>query len=110
LIRFGHQLKGMVFIGGIAPEKWPPNQENVMALANHFQLPRQELTAHIGEVFYLDRRQRDYILSFVQRAADLFSLLVEDRSALLKELSNLQTLLPDKEQPEASALHLSTPV
>jgi hypothetical protein len=85
LIRVGNELKGMVFVGGIAPDQWPPAAEQVAATAEHFGVPSAALTSHIAEAHYLDRRQRDHVLSFVQRIADLISQLLEDRKVVSSE-------------------------
>lgn len=79
LIRVGNELKGMVFCGGIAPDRWPPPAEQVTATAAHFGLTPTSLANHIGETHYLDRSQREHVLRFVQRIADLISQLLEDR-------------------------------
>jgi excisionase family DNA binding protein len=88
LIRTGNLLKGMLFVGGIAPDQWPPAREEVKAIAAHFRLAPQALTPHINEVYRLDRRQRERVLSFVQRIADIFSLLLEDRNRLGNPVGN----------------------
>ena len=76
LIRTGNLLKGMVFVGGIAPDQWPPDREQVKAMATQFKMAPQTLAPHIDEVYRLDRRQRERVLSFIQRIADIFSLLL----------------------------------
>jgi excisionase family DNA binding protein len=83
LIRVGNELKGMVFCGGIAPDQWPPAVDQVASTATHFGVPPEMLGNHIAETHYLDRRQRDHVLSFVQRIADLISQLLEDRKSLV---------------------------
>lgn len=83
LIRVGNELKGMVFVGGVAPDQWPPAADQVAATAAHFGVSAETLVNHIGEAYYLDRRQRDHVLSFVQRIADLISQLLEDRKSLV---------------------------
>lgn len=93
LIRTGNLLKGMVFVGGIAPEQWPPAREQVKAIAAQFKMTPQALAPHIDEVYRLDRRQRERVLSFVQRIADIFSLLLEDRSQAGKETADLYHML-----------------
>jgi hypothetical protein len=62
--------------------------EEVKAIAAHFRLAPQALTPHINEVYRLDRRQRERVLSFVQRIADIFSLLLEDRNRLGNPVGN----------------------
>ncbi|MEZ4870333.1 MAG: PocR ligand-binding domain-containing protein [Caldilineaceae bacterium] len=93
LIRVGNVLQGMVFIGGIAPDQWPPSQAQVAAMAAHFHVAPQLLLAHIDEVFHLDRAQRRHVLSLVQRMADMISLLLEDRSVLYNRLQMAEALL-----------------
>lgn len=84
LIRVGNELKGMVFCGGIAPDQWPPLADQVAATATHFGVLPETLATHIGEAHYLDRRQREHVLRFVQRIADLISQLLEDRKAVIR--------------------------
>lgn len=102
LIRSGNLLKGMVFFGGIAPDPWPPDKAAVAAIATHFKLTPQTLAPHIDEVYHLSRRQRDHVLNFVQRIADLFSLLLQERNALFSQLSTMQALLPPLERQTAT--------
>lgn len=106
LIRSGNLLQGMVFFGGIAPEPWPPDAARVAALAAQVKVSPQTLAPHIDEVYHLDRRQRDYVLSFVQRVADIFALLLQDRSALLNQVTIMQALLP----PTASQATAANPI
>lgn len=94
LIRSGNLLKGMVFFGGIAPDQWPPDQADMATIAARFKVAPQSLAPHIDEVYHLNRRQRDHVLSFVQRLADLFSLLLQDRRALVSQVTIMQALLP----------------
>lgn len=90
LIRTGNHLKGMVFFGGIAPEQWPPSATRVAEIADIFHLPAPILAPHIDEVYRLDQERRAFVLSFVQRIADIFSLLLQDHGALFDQLAELQ--------------------
>jgi excisionase family DNA binding protein len=92
LIRSGNLLKGMLFAGGIAPDQWPPTRDVVKTMAAQFKLAPQTLAPHIDEVYRLDRRQRERVLSFIQRIADVFSLLLEDRSRLGNDAADLVRL------------------
>jgi len=92
LIRAGNELKGMVFMGGIAPETWPPASEEVRAIADHFGLEPDLIEAHLNEVHRLDKPARDRALSFVQRIADVVSHIVEDRNALYSRLQAIASL------------------
>jgi hypothetical protein len=55
LIRSGNELKGMVFLGGIAPEEWPPSVEQMDAIAAHHGLDPQCVRDSILAVHRLDR-------------------------------------------------------
>lgn len=92
LIRVGNELKGMVFVGGVAPETWPPAPEEIRAIADHFGLEAASVEAHINEVHRLDRPARDRALGFVQRIADVVSHIVEDRNALYGRLQAIASL------------------
>lgn len=102
LIRTGNQLKGMVFVGGIAPDQWPPAREAVKVMAVQFKVAPQTLAPHIDEVYRLDRRQRERVLSFVQRIADIFSLLLEDRSRLGNGAADLVRLFATSQEQSTS--------
>ncbi len=92
LIRLGNELTGMVFLGGIAPENWPPDPAEVPALAAHFGVAPECIQANLEAVYRLDRPARDRALGFVQRFADSVSYLLEDRNALVTRLQAIATL------------------
>jgi excisionase family DNA binding protein len=58
LVRIGPELKGMVIMGGIAPDSWPPPPEEVRAMAAKHGVEPEVLTAHLHEVYHLDATQR----------------------------------------------------
>jgi excisionase family DNA binding protein len=92
LIRSGNQLKGMVFFGGIAPEVWPPDEQGVLVIAEHFGLARGCVAANIEGVYRLDRAARERALQFVQRIADIFAHILEDRNMLYGRLQAIASL------------------
>lgn len=79
LIRAGNELKGMVFFGGIAPDKWPPDAQVITQMAGNFGVAAETVAEHIDAAFRLDRGQRERALTFVQRIADIFSQVLMDR-------------------------------
>lgn len=93
LIRAGNELKGMVVIGGIAPEVWPPAAEQLEQLAAQFEISVAEAAAHVEEVYRLDRAAQERALRFVLRIADIFSHIVSDRSALCGRLQAIASLV-----------------
>ena len=79
LIRVGSELKGMVVIGGIAPENWPPAAEQAGQLSTLFGVRLETVTGHLEAVFRMDRSAQERALRFVQRIADVFAQMIQDR-------------------------------
>lgn len=94
LIRGGTELKGMVVVGGIAPEGWPPSAEHAAALAHVFQADPAVVAATVGAVYQLDRTAQERALRYVQRIADIFSHILEDRGQMLGRLEAAAALAP----------------
>lgn len=88
VIRVGTQLKGMVVLAGVAPEAWPPGDERVTAMAQAFDLAPGDVRANIHAVYRLDQAAQERALRFVQRIADIFSHIIEDRSQMQGRLAS----------------------
>lgn len=84
-IRVGRTLQGMVFIGGVAPDDWPPAGEHMERLAETLGLAPNMLAPYITDVHYLDGRQRQRVLAQVQRIADIVSHIIDERMGLLTQ-------------------------
>jgi hypothetical protein len=85
LIRAGAQLKGMVVVGGIAPDSWPPSAEQISQLAGLFGAEPEAVSVSCGAVFHMDRVSQERALRFVQRMADVFSQMIQDRLGLVSQ-------------------------
>lgn len=92
LIRSGNELKGMVFLGGIAPDEWPPSPDRIDGIADHYGLDPECIRNSIESVHRLDRPDRERALAFVQRMADICSHLLEDWSSLHRRLQAIASL------------------
>jgi excisionase family DNA binding protein len=92
LIRSGNELKGMVFLGGIAPEEWPPAPAQIGAIAAHYGLDPECVRTSIMAVHQLDKPSRDRALAFVQRMADICSHMLDDWSGLHRRLQAIASL------------------
>lgn len=79
LIRVGHELKGMLVMGGIAPDRWPPTEEQAGDLAALFGCEPVVIESSAEAVHHLDRTAQEKALRSVQRIADIFSHMAEDR-------------------------------
>jgi hypothetical protein len=97
LIRSGNELRGMLFMGGIAPEAWPPSPEQMAALSGRFGVPGNVVGDHIMEAHCLDRQQRERALRLVQRVADIISQLLEEHGALSARLQTIASLFASME-------------
>ena len=85
LIRVGAELKGMVVIGGIAPDIWPPSAEQAAALAAAFGVQPETVWANCDAVIRMDRATQDKALRWVQRIADVFAAMAQDRLEMLAQ-------------------------
>lgn len=83
LIRVGAELKGMVVIGGIAPDNWPPTAEQVARLSEMFGVDASAVAANCDAVFRMDRAAQERALRSVQRIADVFATMAQDRLEIL---------------------------
>jgi excisionase family DNA binding protein len=92
LIRMGRELKGMVVIGGIAPEVWPSDPEQLACLAETFGLSLAYVEANADAVYRLDKAAQEKALRSIQRIADIFSHIAEDRNALCGRLQAIASL------------------
>ncbi|OQA43441.1 MAG: Helix-turn-helix domain protein [Chloroflexi bacterium ADurb.Bin325] len=79
LIRVGSELQGMVMLGGLAPEDWPPPAEQIAALARQFAAEPPVVAAQVNAVHRLDEAGMARALRAVQRIADVLAHLIEDR-------------------------------
>jgi excisionase family DNA binding protein len=92
LIRMGRELKGMVVIGGIAPEVWPSEPDQLACLAATFGLSPAYVEANADAVYRLDKAAQERALRSIQRIADIFSHIAEDRNALCGRLQAIASL------------------
>jgi len=92
IIKVGTELKGMVVMGCIAPDNWPPAPEQNQQMADIFEVTPDTLTARLDDVFYLDRAEQQKALSVVQRIANIVSHIVNERYTLMGKLESIAKL------------------
>jgi len=85
LVRVGTELKGMVVVGGIAPEHWPPSAETVQAIATEFGVQPEVMIPHLAEVFYLNKAEQIKVLTLLQQIANVVAHIINERTTLLKK-------------------------
>jgi excisionase family DNA binding protein len=91
-IRVGTELRGMVVVGGIAPDRWPPAAEQVEEIAAEFGVESDKMIPHLTEVFLLDAEERARVLPFVQRIANIIAHIASERSSFMTKLSAIAEL------------------
>lgn len=89
LIRVGNEISAMLVVGGVAPTQWPPNDAELQRIAEHLEIEPAIIRSHVHEVHVLDARQQDQILSFVQRIADIFAHIADERYRLFDRLQRI---------------------
>lgn len=89
LVRAGSEIKAMLVVGGIAPQHWPPDQQHIDQIAVELELAPDMVRAHIDEVHRLDLPDQARVLTFVQRIADIFSHIAQERLELAGRLQRI---------------------
>jgi len=92
LIRVGVEIKGMLIVGGIAPDEWPPSPEEIAEIADFLEVDPSLITDHVDEVFRLPSERQQELLPFVQRIADIFSFIATERNALIHRFDQIAEL------------------
>jgi excisionase family DNA binding protein len=85
-IRGGTDLRGMVIVGGIAPDDWPPDEDRIRQLASGLGMDPADFARHMDEVYVVDETQRQRILTMLPRIGRALSQITRDRGSLLDKL------------------------
>jgi PTS system nitrogen regulatory IIA component len=102
-LRVGAELKGMVLVGGIAPDSWPPSATELDAIAEAFGAPPELVKDRVHEVFQLDEEGRRRVLSFLPRMAQMLSKIATERTNHLARLDAIAALVgadPNGKEPQ----------
>lgn len=91
-VRVGSALQGMVIVGGVAPEVWPPGREQIEALAAELGMNADDIAGHIDEVYHLDETQLDRVLYLLPAVGTLISHLAGERGQLVTRLEAIASL------------------
>ncbi|MFZ2359194.1 MAG: helix-turn-helix domain-containing protein [Anaerolineae bacterium] len=89
LIRVGSEIKAMLVVGGIAPQQWPPSEQQIAHFAADLALAPELLRQHIDQVHRLDPQGQASVLPFVQRIADIFAHIAQERLDLAGRLQRI---------------------
>ncbi len=92
LIRVGSELQGMVVASCVAPEVWPPIQEDIANIAKELAVEPALIESHVEEVHRLSYEQREQVLIYVQRMANIVAHIVNERKTLVNRLEAIADL------------------
>jgi len=92
LIPVGPELKGMVVAGCVAPEGWPPSKSEIQQLAAEFELEPASLSPFVDDVYYLDKEEKQRVLAYLQRIANIVAHIVDERKTLVGRLAAIADL------------------
>lgn len=101
-VRVGNELLGMMIVGGIAPEVWPPPDEAMRATASAFGIEPAVLHHHIDEVYRLDQPAKDRILALLPQFGVLLSRMASSSSSLVGRLDAIASLAADIDDPRST--------
>lgn len=91
-IRHGDSLIGMVIVGGVAPEIWPPSEVTIGSVSAQTGIPAQTIRDHIEEVYWIDEAHQAWILRNLSRVSDIFSHLADGQGRLMAKLERIAAL------------------
>ena len=91
-IRIGSTLAGMVIVGGVAPETWPPSSNGISAVAAETGISEDTIRKNINDVYWIDKPHQDWIVRNLSRVSDLISHLADGHGRLVQKLETIASL------------------
>lgn len=92
MIRVGTGLRGMVVAGCITPEDWPPTAAGVAEIAAAFGVDNEIMERHIHDVYRLDEGEKEQVLAFLPRIANIVAHIIDERKSLVERLEAIASL------------------
>lgn len=91
-IRTGPNLAGMLIVGGVATETWPPPPAELEAVAAETGTPIAQIHDHINEVYWIDTAHQDWIVRNLSQFSDLISHLADGHGQLVQKLEAIAAI------------------
>jgi hypothetical protein len=92
LVRVGSELQAMLVASGIAPTGWPPAETEIARLSEYLDAPEGEVRQAVAGAFVLSETQKQQVLGYVQRIADIVAHIMNERNILFTKLRNIAEL------------------
>ncbi len=89
MIRVGNEIRAMLVVGGIVPDDWPPSAEAVDRMAADLDLDPELIRRHLHAVHRLSHAEQARALQYVQRIADIFAHIANERNQLMGKLRRI---------------------
>ncbi len=96
-VRTGAELTAMVIAGGVAPEIWPPRDEDLSVISASFGAEPDALEPHVEEVHRLDLEGRQRVLDVLPRVASLIPKMAAEYRSMKGRLDAIAALTMNKE-------------
>jgi excisionase family DNA binding protein len=97
-IRVGSELLGMLIVGGVAPDQWPPSTERVASISAQVGVAPDLFESHIDEVYHLDAEQRSRVLQLLPKFTVVVSHIAGSARQLVGRLDAIASLASDLER------------
>ncbi|MDH3729693.1 MAG: helix-turn-helix domain-containing protein [Acidimicrobiia bacterium] len=91
-IRLGGEIAGMVIVGGIAPDEWPPAQTDQAAIAAKVGVDTKVIADHVDEVHYLDHGRQQWVLDCLPRIGQMLTRFANERQHLVGRLEAIASI------------------
>lgn len=92
LIRVGSELKAMLVVSGVAPQPWPPSTTEIARLAEYLDASEEEVRQAMAAAFALNELQKQQVLTYLQRIADIIAHIMTERNLLFSKLRTIAEL------------------
>lgn len=92
MIRVGNEIRAMLVVGGIAPDDWPPDETALSRIAADLDLDAELVRRHLDAVHRLSHEEQARALQYVQRIADIFAHIANERNQLVGKLRRIAEL------------------
>lgn len=99
-IRQGTNLVGMVIVGGVAPETWPPSDDEIAVLAAETGVTDATIKGAFNDVYWIDDAHQGWIIRNLTRVSDLISHLASGRIELMAKLERIAALASADPNPK----------
>ncbi len=91
-IRLGDRLAGMIIVGGVARDDWPPGEDEIASVSADTGVPMAAIREHLNDVYWIDHTHQDWVVRNLSRVSDLISHLADERGRLATKLERIAAL------------------